>query len=281
MGFMAGEGMAGAAGGAMMGAPLGPIGMGVGAIAGGLLGGFGSKKAKGGLEAIWPQWKFNPGAEAGYRAGWGNIQNQQEALSRGELPSYFQRYAQGARKSMADPLYRTYFGSGGSQGPGMLNRQFEAASMAGANPKAATRAMSKGLYDYANQVQQIDFTMNQLGYDQMNNAMENSFRAADPRMAGEWQTPTYLDTRTPGTQVGSQLLGMGIGMMGEGGLKGLFGGGAKTTTPIGAGNAGLFMNPNKYYNNMNKGFAGGLNIGGQGFSGINVPLEYGSFGKGW
>ena len=34
-------GLEGAAGGAMMGAPFGPIGMGVGAVAGGLLGGFG------------------------------------------------------------------------------------------------------------------------------------------------------------------------------------------------------------------------------------------------
>lgn len=263
MGFDWGGASSGAAGGAMMGAKTGnPYVAAGGAVLGGLMGGFGKKKDKGGLQEIWPQWKFNPGAEAGYRSAWGNIQNQQEALSRGELPSYFQRYQQSARKAMADPLYRTYFGSGGSQGAGVLNRNFEAASLAGANPKAATRAMSKGLYDYSNQVQQIDQTMNEMGFNWMNSAMDNAKWAGSPGNAGEWQTPTYLDTRQPGSDPGGQLLDMGIGSGGIGSLSGLFkGGGAK-------GGVGSAVNSMGINAGMSRAGSNG------GWGNINVPPQY-------
>lgn len=254
----------GAAGGAMMGSTIMPgIGTGIGALAGGLLGAFGGGSKKGGTEIreFRPQWYQNPGSQGAYNSAWGNLQNQQEALSRGELPSYFQRYKQAARKQLSDPLARTYFGDNGSMGQGVLSRNFEAASQSGAGPKAAVAGMRKGLNDYAMQSQQIDFMLEQLGYDQFTRAQDQSMPIT--QNSGSWKMSEYLPiTTAPQQGVGSQLLGMGMQGGGISSLAGIFGGG---------GDSGEMI-PSFMGNNSAAGFDFGM--GKLNYGNVRVPPQY-------
>lgn len=211
-----------------------------------------------------PQWYQNPGSTGAYNAAWGNMQNQQEALSRGELPSYFQRYKQSARKALSDPLARTYFGDNGSGGSGVLNRNFEAASIAGAGPKAAVAGMRKGLNDYAMQSQQIDMMLEQLGYDQFTKAQDASMPIT--QNSGSWQRSEYLPITTQPTEgflskaAGLAMMAAGAGFGGAGGMAG-----------AGAGSS-MMMPPALMGNNSAAGFGAGM--GRMNFGNVRVPPAY-------
>lgn len=167
----------------------------LGLIAGGLLSGLGGAASSmsskpGGFQMVEPKWYQNPGSEGSYKSAWGNIQNQQEALSRGELPSYYQKYRKVASKNLQDNARRLYFGSPGDRGQSAMGNAYNMAAMGGWNPRALKSQLNKVMGDYQNNVNQIEYNLATMDQEQFNRAQDSSQWVASN--SGSWQKPDMM-----------------------------------------------------------------------------------------
>lgn len=173
----------GAMGGAQMGSMFGPIGTGVGAVAGGLLGAFGKKKGKDAqVMQVMPQWMTQPGFEGATKTMAAYTNEGMQRLQAGQAPQWAEGLIGTQRNQAMDALRQGYWGGGGSQGPGQIQRSMEAASIAGAGPKAATAAARKSMWDYMQQSKQVEDQLSNMRYQAMAQEAQN--------------LPTFIANRT-------------------------------------------------------------------------------------
>jgi len=145
-----------------------------------------SKAGKGSMQVQKPEWMTRPGMGQATSMLGDYTANQMRRMNAGQAPSWLENAMPTMRRQAMDPLRESYWGGGGSAGPGMIQRSMEAASIGGAGPKAVTAAARKSMYDYNQQSKQIDDQLGMMRY----NAMAQEAQQLPAFISGQTQVST-------------------------------------------------------------------------------------------